>query len=562
MAARAPANPRPPRVAAFPERLLAPEGEALPVFECNRTCLLDSSALSLLDLLLEAAPGLTPLRTGYFGGSHHVLEGPFGPGSVLVFLDGNELPPLESGQVDLERISVVYLDRVRVFRRADGVVIDLASRRHDEPVAYARITGATGDPNLQLLRAIFANGLGRDFTITSAFDLLNVFEPERENDRFDFFARMSYMPMTNRFGAQLEYRSESLSRTSSDTLDLDRRTLLLRLRGDLSSTVQAEAVVSSSDFRVDSVKIHDVNQATLTLSARPGRTALVVGLQFQDGAAYPSVVGRARATYSVSERLIVQAGAEIGSWDEFTSREFRVGASYKLNAPLPITLRADGVAGRRGISRPANTLVDSTLVGTADSVSFSAAAASVEAELGKLRLRGRLSLQSLDRQLPFGDTFDRDLTPLPSVDVVGLEAGIRGPLIPLSFLHRELDPITVDAFWRHQSTSGNGTALYLPANLYRARLIAKETFFQGNLTVWLSGTVSHRDQTASARAGDMNPVLLPSYNWFSGRFGFQIGEFHFWLRFTNPNGFAAAEVPGISFPRRVTVFGVKWEFFN
>ena len=43
---------------------------------------------------------------------------------------------------------------------------------------------------------------------------------------------------------------------------------------------------------------------------------------------------------------------------------------------------------------------------------------------------------------------------------------------------------------------------------------------------------------------------------------FRIRDFRFFWRLTNPTGVIVADIPGAPFPQQVSVFGVRWEFFN
>ena len=541
------------RIPAFPERLLGAGGPSVPLYDCDRACLNASTAFTLVELLVEKVPGITPLRAGFFGGPHHALDGPYGPGFVRLYLDGRELSSLESGQVDLLRLSLVYIDRIVVYRRADGFLVDVSSLRQADPRAYSRISGGTGNPGLQTLNLVFTNGLGSGFTLGGAFELLDTSIGGVENDRFDFWGRLSWMPGSNRLGFQLDYRNESVDRSAADTTDFSRREILLRARAELPLGIQGEAYGATARFRVDSVTLRSVDQVGVGLAASPGNAFVAIDARFASGSAYPSLTARLRGGYRIGQRLLLDAAARVSSWEDFGTNELRAGASFALRLGVPISLRADVATGRRGIPRPT--------MERADSVSFDAASASALVKLGPFALQGRYSIQKLERQIPFEAAFDSLLADGPAVDLAAWEVGVDGPVIPLGWLASGLSPIRLSATWRRHRIGGPAPR-YVPQDLIQGELAFHDAFFDGKLEVWLVGRLSRRSNTISARSGETEPVLLPSYSWGGGHLMIRIADFRLFYRLTNPAGITATEIGGVQFPKLISVFGVRWEFFN
>lgn len=512
-------------------------------------------------------PGLVPLRGGYFGGPHHLLDGGFGPGFVRVLVDGRELAPLESGQVDLTRISLGVLDRVRVLRRADGIVLDLSTHRHDTPIAYSRITGGTGEPGLQVLRGVFSNGFRRDFTVAGWVDLLDVRERDRDNDRLEFRGRASWMPGTNRLGVQIEYGNQSVSRNAADSLEFGRREVLLRGRADLSEALQAEVRLGTSRWRQDAPPgtgdggeegpddgiVRRVREAALAVRGAAGGLEGTAELRLLDAPWQPSATGWAEVAWRPLPFVAIGAGAELGSWEGFATSELRAGILLEPGLPFGLRLRAEGATGTRGIPRP--------VAGSADSVSFDALAATLEAEVGPYRAFGRAALQRLSRQLPFGDVFDRDLAPGPELEATGLEAGLEGPILPVGVLVPGLEPVRLRGWWRREEPE-TGAPFYFPENVLHGELVFHDRFFDEELEIWLVGHVTRREAALSARPGETEPVALAAHTWGGGHFTFRVGHLRFWYKFLNPASLDAREVPDLAFPSRVNAVGVHWEFTN
>lgn len=546
------AEPLSDRVPAFPARLLPLRGGAYAVYECDHECLQASTAFSLLELLQEIVPGITAVRPGFFAGPHFALHGPYGPGFVKLYIDGREVPSLESRSTDLRRASLVYIERVRVARDADGLIIDVETRRHASGEAYSRISGGTGQPSAQVLDGTFTNGLGRNFTLEGAFDLQDVGQGGVENDRFDVFARLNWMPGGDRFGLQFEYRNETVDRTAADTADIARRQILLRGRLDVSRDVQLEVFYANAGLRAADSTLRVTKTAGVQVSAKPGDASLSLGLSSTAGGAYPSLDAHLRGAYAIGDRLTVEAGVAHQSWDGFSTSQLRAALAYSTPV-VPLVLRADGSTGSRGLPVPIGE--------RADSVSFHALGASAELELGPYRLSGRYGIQNLSRQLSFGAGFDSLLMASGELDVKSWEVGIHGPLIPIGALIRGLEPIRLKGHWRHQD-AGGVEALFLPSTLARGELLLRDDFFSGNLEIWLGVFAEYRGDARSASAGATEPVLLSSYTWTGGYFMFRIRDFRFFWRLTNPTGVLVADVPGAGFPQQVNVFGVRWEFFN
>lgn len=546
------AEPDSAGAAAFPSRLLPLRGDAYAVYECDHACLQASTAFSLLELLQETVPGITTVRAGFFAGPHFALYGPYGAGFVRLFIDGREVPSLDASSTDLRRASLVYLERVRVTRDADGLIVDVETRRQAGGEAYSRISGGTGQPNAQVLDGIFTNGLGRNFTVEGAFELQDVGAGGVENDRFDVLARLNWMPRGDRVGLQLEYRSESVDRTAADTADIARRQLLLRGRFDISRDLQLEAYYATAGLRASDSTLRETKTVGVEVSASRGDGTLALGLSSTAGNAYPSLDARLTGGYAIGDGLTIETGAGLQSWDGFTTSQLRAALAYSPPG-LPIVLRADGSTGTRGIPLPIQE--------RADSVSFRALGASAEVKLGPYRLSGRYGIQNLSRQLSFGAGFDSLLVASEELDVKSWEIGVRGPLIPIGALIPGLEPIRLTGNWRRQD-AGAVDALFLPADLARGGLLLRDDFFAGNLEIWLGAFMEYRSATRSVRAGATEPVLLSSYTWTGGHFMFRIRDFRFFWRLTNPTGVIVADVPGAEFPRQVNVFGVRWEFFN
>lgn len=541
----------------FPPALEAAERDgSTRVYEWDRDALNESTALSLLDLLSDGVPGFTSLRGGYFGGPHQALQGLLGPGFLRISVDGRELTTLEAGQVDLTRVSLANIERVRVLRHADGWTAALTTISHGGESAYSRITAATGNPSLSLIRAVFANGLGRDFAVATAIDLLNT-GGARPSDRFDFWGKLSWMPGEGGVGLSVQFETESLERTVFAAEDLTRRQIFLNGRGNLARGLQIELYAGSSEIlERDSTRAR-TRQAGLSLAGRAGRARGTAGFDVYDDPSFPSVRVRTEIGLRLTKRLALDAAARIATWDRFTTREARAGLRYEPDIGLGLSLTAQGATGSRGVAFPT--------AGTADSVSFDLVNGSAEIAVGPYRISERVEVQRLGRQLPFRAAFDSLQVPGGGVTIRSFETSVSGPVLPLSVLVHGIAPIRVQGFWRFTTRTSGAPALFLPENLARGEVYFRDTFFEGDLDVRLSIGLDHRTEIL-APASPSDPlggiVTIPTYTSYDWAIVIKLLDARIWWRVDNLRGTAGQDLPGLAFPTRRNAFGVKWEFFN
>lgn len=544
------------RVPGYPEVPALPDSSfSYEVREWSREEVISSNALSLIGFLEDVMPGFTTVRANYFNGAHQLTDGPFGAGFVRVLVDGREVPPLESGQDDLIRFPLVYLDKVRVRRSSSGFIVEIFTRRQHEARAYARVGGGTGSPKLDLVSGIFSNGWGSAVTVAAAFDVLNVRSGDLLSDRLDFWATLAWMPRSNRTGFQLQWKSQSIDRLGDDSAELKRRDVAFTGRSQISSTLVADLALSSTALTVLDSQLVEVNRAGIAVTGSPrwGFARAEVAVQ-GGGPAYPSVAGGITAGVRIARLLGLDVEVEGSTWDGFDAGSVRGGLAIGPFTSAALVIRAGGATGTRGVSRP--------LSGTADSLSFDAFTSGLELSLGPYDLGARLSFQSVSRQLPFGAAFDAVLQPGPGVDVTAFEGELSGPIVPLGVLIKGLSPLVITGFWRHQTPSADAQAIYLPVDVARGRLGFTQRFFKGDLLVQLGLGFLYRSAMLSSAPGVPNPLPVPEQRRLNLDLLLQIKDFQIWLRADNLTGTEDEDVVGFPYPRSLTLFGVKWEFFN
>jgi hypothetical protein len=531
------------------------EGWSWSTYEWDRETILRSNAMTLQDLLAEMVPGYTTLRTTWFGGPHYALQGAIGPGFLSVSMDGRELTTLDAGQVDLTRIALAGVESVRVRRRADGWIAEVTTLRREKREAYSRITGGTGDPGLSRLRLLFGNGLGRNFNLGTGIDLLDT-GGETPSSDFNFWGRVEWLPTGGDTGLELHWVTESMERTVYSDEELNRTELFARGRGNLGEHLQVEAFAGTSGLSLEGESVRTVANGGFRLSGESNDGWFRSSFRLWDDPSYPVVDADLEGGYRALSWLSLNAGGRIGSWNDFGTSELRAGLAAQVR-PLRLTLTADGATGTRGVSYPT--------LGRADSVSFDLAAGGLALQLGPFTLSGRGEYQKLSRQLPFGAVFDREQEPRGEVELGLAEAGVQGPLIPLGLVLENVSPIALRGFFRYANVLSGEDPLYVPESVARAELFWHDSFFEEELEVSATFGLNYRDAMLTApspAAGGTLPVEVPSYGFIDWNLMIRILGVRIYWRYENLTASSGEDLPGLAFPVRRSVFGVKWEFLN
>ncbi len=572
--APAPAGP----ALSFPEPLDGRERtSAAEVHTWERPALLDASALTLAGFLEDHVPGVHVLRSGYFFGQHHLMDGLWGPAAVRVVVDGRELLPLAAGQADLSRIGLVTLDRVQVERRAGETVVRLTTVSHPGGEAYSRINAGTGQPSTDLVRGVFTNGAGRSATVGGAVDHLNVGGGEGEGSRLDALAKAAWMPFGPDLGVELGWRSESVERTELGELgEFSRREFSLRVRARPSDGVRIDAWGSSARRDPRPPFLAEVaeepppdggdtgegegepsalsaNQVGASAAYRRGGLSLRGRMALIDAEGLPARKARAGGGIRAGP-LVADAGVRWSSWDGFSTSSVSGGLALRPSG-FPARLRVGAATGSRAVPLPGREVADST------TFDFDAVTAGAEVELGPYRIGAAVGRRSQERRPVFGGAFDRSLPRGPEATATTVEGRLSGPLVPFGVFEER---VRVAGFWRRASF-GEGEGVppyYVPRELARGELAFRDRYFEDNLEVRLALRGERRGETVTASPGSPDPFLLEPRTVLGTDLLIRIDVFRIWWRVENLRSAEELDFEGLPHPARRNVFGVRWEFFN
>lgn len=558
--------------AAYPAPLTLPTaGRPLAAYEWDLGGQLATGALTLLDLLEDGLPGFTSVRGAFYGGPHAAFDGLLGPGFVRVVVDGREHAPLEGAEVDLARYSLAALERVVALRQVDGWTIELTTLRHDREDAYSRIAAGTGQPGVELLQGVFTNGLGRRFTLGVAMDLLSVTGGELPSDRFDFWGKFSWMPVDNRAGVELQFRSSSRERTLAARQELDGRELFLHARGELASGIQASAWAGTEELREMDTTVARSRHAGLRLTARRERAFGRLEVHARDAAFQPEVAAEGSAGVRPLPTLHLEAAGRAESWRGFDAGGLRGGVRWAPDLGLDLAFAVAAATGVRGVARrpgteapegegrPGAGFVPPSL--EADSLGFDVAEASVEGRLGPFHLGERVGWQRLSRLLPLGGPLDPGPV-RPGAELHFFETTASGPVAPIGWLLDGVAPIRLRGTWRYARLLEGAFPGWFAEQVVRGELFFHDDFFAGNLEVRSALALERRTDLSVPVDVAGGLAVSPAFSRWDFDLFVRIDTFRIWWRVENLSGIIAGDVPGLPFPRNRNVFGVRWEFFN
>jgi hypothetical protein len=544
------------------------------IWEWDREALRRFHGTSLLELVVRI-PGVVATRAGGFGQPVGISPFGLGGGRARIFIDGWEVDPLSASVVDLQQISPLDVESLRVERHLGELRIHITPFRLPDRRAFSQIEAATGEPETRFLRGLYAQALGGRTVVTLGFDLTDTrgFRNQQPFGVTTGVARVDHL-FSPDAGVQLEYRQTEVERTRSLFEIGERSELLLRARWRPRPGLFLDGVVgraSRSPEGSDPFPETTVDQLALRalLAGGPGwvegearvrrepqRTFGVPGsdLSLRAGARpLPLLEGRAEARLAASGG---EAGAELRG-------VVRVGPF------AGVSLFASAAAGTRGIGYlRGDTVVavapDSLGSPRADTLlafgTLSSALAGLRAGAEWRRgsaLAGAALLRLDPGQVaPFGLPFDAGRLPEEGEASTGVEIYVSTPVFTQG-LRLE------GGYFRWAETVPRP---YLPQQEGRAALEYHRLFYTGNLEPTFRLEAVHRGRARLARApesigSDPAGALSTPYTLFN---------FFFQLRIIDVRAFAyvenlfnlrgAADIPGFPFPGGRLVYGVRWHF--
>ena len=521
-------------------------------YHWTRDELFAGGGLTLLELL-ERIPGVTGFRSGWVASpAHPTWLG--GGGRVRVFYDGIELEPFDErtgGLLELGEIQLWTLEEVLVERGAEELRVHLRSWRVERTTTASRTDVFTGDDDTNYYRGFIGRRFAHGEALQAGFQQYGTRGfPTGGGDELALVARLGWAGRHASIdGFGIRGRRQRNMQRRADGYQIPRVNSIRRDAygrigfGDPDRGGWAQVVLASQSFtreRIDPPQ----DSARDTLEVNRSRNQVIGALGWSANVFRASLTSR---TYrgedgfqSVAGRMSIDhriAGiAAFAEWRDGDSTSLgEVAARF---TPLSF-FSVSGVASLR--RAPSGVDADDVL--------------SVRGELG-LRVRhvwltgGIVRLDSIHVTAP--TVFDSTLVPHNEGRTMALFGSVRG---------RVWRAIHADVFafrWERQG-------FYRPPLQVRSEVFVRtrwlKKFPSGQFGALLSVRHDYRDGIAFQTS--TGPSIARSSHELNSLVEIRLVDaVLFWRqRYTigqRPNEF----VPGYTVPRQMTLYGVRWDFWN
>ncbi len=232
-----------------------PDGWGTGVWSWDHRGIMVSGANTLAELVAEI-PGLIVLAAGDYGTPLAISAFGSGGGGVRVFRDGFELPPLEGGVVDLARIGLAGIRRVRLERGMGQLRLELWSLEHDDGRPYSLVEAGTGDLGTNIFRGTFADPTALGGSVGLGLERVDTRGPrgQEKGNRTGSWLRYQ-LHRGDDAGLAFDFRTMGTESELSDFASpITRTDWALRGRVRLAEGVVGEAYTGKSSHKVDDVR--------------------------------------------------------------------------------------------------------------------------------------------------------------------------------------------------------------------------------------------------------------------------------------------------------------------
>ena len=520
------------------------------VWEWDRDLIQRSAAVTLTDLL-ESVPGITPVRSGFYGSAESLSAFGSTAGRIEVILDGFALDPLDAGSYDLSRLELAQLNHVRVRRRGDGVRIEVETLAPFDRRPYSVVEAATGDLRTNVFRGIF---MAPKFLVgplalgVERMDTRGLFGREPANT---FHGWLKWGIVGERSGLELEYRSGTIERTDLDggTLDGTRKDWIVRARGTPTDGLTTEAFFGVSSIE-DGLTGEPVEDASTQAGVRAGYSAgpgwIGAVARVRDHELLPAAEAELEAGLRLPGRIGLSGDLIWSRWHT-NDRTFAYALRAEAGPYLGLSPFVEATKGTRGV--PGFSGEDGRILVT-DRTSIRAGA---DLRWGGLHLGGAAIALDADSIAGFGLGFDRADHLRPAGRIQGFESYGRVPSPRTPFA------IEGSYTWWDAATSW----IYTPVETGRAAL------------VYHGFPLGHDQLEITARLGGMHrgvmrvpdlengSALVPSHTAFDFYLQVRVLDVRAFVRWENLlHNLEMQDLPGRNYPGQRVLYGIKWQLWN
>ena len=546
----------------------------------DRKQILSSGSVNLADLL-DRVPGVTTFRSGWIAGLHAAsYNGDFS--RIRIFMDGIELDPVEArngGVLDLDDIPLWTLDELLIERAPGEVRVWLRSWSYTKTIPFTRADIFTGDRNTNGFRGLFARRYNNGFILqigaqqaatqtgqVSAFSTAGTTKTAGDGSQQLVNTRIGWARrrLTIDFygTASQRDRDPQTPRKNFSRLPAfkgSRRDAYLRVGfGDTSTGFWTQAVIAAVATRlhgiVDSTKVVVVSDTDSVAIARPdslrSRTQQMFAIGYRGNGWQYSFVNRVRAINGRTLHSPV-IRASIGS--------SRLGGGlYAERRGVDSTTRIDLFTRAEPLRWLVLSLSQSLRRPSGDSLRPPTSTTRAEAgvRLGRLLFGGGIIREDTIAYLSpvllaASGSF------LNAGPATGFLGSVHGRLFKDVHLDVQGMRWNTAQFGRPQLNVRTELALISD---WRRKFPKGEFSFNGRLTYDRRGAVPFFYGLKADQSADIRSTVQA--NVLSGLVEIRIQRATLFYVYRNLTGGDYEQIPGLTMPPAVQMYGVRWEFFN
>ncbi|UCD23570.1 MAG: TonB-dependent receptor plug domain-containing protein, partial [Gemmatimonadota bacterium] len=537
-------------------------------YSFTRDSILWAGSLTVADLL-RAIPGVYVVRAGFHGQPEYVAYAGRGGAAIELYWDGVELPPLGPDSLfnDLSSYRLSYIQRVDVEVLPTTLRVFLVSERHNNVTPYTYLRVARGDFNTAAYAGIFQkrwrNGLG----LNLAGDFLGTDGASgsgRSDQTFDIWARLDWTP-SSRTGASYQIRRQRHDRDPvGDAPDVSERFgvrtdyLLAFFAGtrDDGLGLRAEGTISSSSWKSDSITPDVPDQRVRQAQVR---------VRYMEPTWKAELTGRLGESWVTSEVLArlgwVPLPGVVVSGDARWRRHDLDRTSLMGYATLglsrgPISL-VGGVQYTDGHQAP--LLATDSAQKTVDAM--------IRAGLSTFLLSGHVGMVRREGFRPYAFP---ELPVIPAFDSVS-----SATYIEVDLKIRTSRALSFDA-WYSAPVRGGRVDLPAGSQLQAADLQPPthgrfqitfqsqfwRTFRSGSFDFKIRAALESWSTGIGGVDAEGEPIVHAGASFYELFVQVRLSGFKFFWDLRNAYNSPDPYVPGLTYPRSVQVYGVRWEFNN
>lgn len=522
------------------------------VWEWDRSALLAAVPITLTELL-ERIPGITPIRSGFFGYAEAASAAGATAGRFEVILDGYALDPLAAGTHDLSRLELAQLRRVRVERRVGAVRVELETLAPVDPRSYSSVEAGTGDLATNLFRGLF---LAPRFLVgplalgIERLDSDGLGRREPANT-FTGWLKWSRAFGSGKHGLQFELRRSAVERTVEDeAVGGARQDWVLRARSAPLPRLTTEAYFGASEvddaFTETPVKEREAQGGVRALY-QTDRGWARTAVRLRDNENLPLTEAELAGGLRLPASVYLSADVSWTDWrDGIEATSF--GLRSELGPFHGFRPFVEYNGGRRGVPFLRDT-AGTALLTERTSLRYGADFARGGFHLGAAGVK----LQA-DSIPDFGLPFDATGRLFPGGTMRGLELVGRVPLF--------WKPLALEGWYTRWG--GESSWIYLPEESWRAALVYHHLPLEsGNLELLARLEGHHRGEMIVP--GGPTTASVPALTAFDFYLQVRILDVRAFLRWDNfTHQLMLRDWPETDrfFPGQRVLYGVKWQFWN